>query len=412
MKGVPATMWGLLAQICAFLLPLTILIFILGFKLGRRHLLKVQSEMRALELAFNQLLEQMEAVSDNNLAVMENMSQEVRDLLQVTDQKCLYAHDLLQELERSCKDVKHVITAMPAIPPGIKGFDNRYIQEIRDTTGVLAERLERFEQNVGKIETELRFLSLMRATGSQSESCKSTPATTSLTTSQAQVVVSPTPVPATTPTTTLATPAITPAPPAMPTAVMKTMPATASQRPVAIPPPAENMASTPAISTTSTMPTPTTTPTTPIVPSSPTHVSRRNSERLDQAAPTDKKLVLAPAGPSGIKMMPALSTTDTEIVGLDSMSTELFGPSSIGDNTEASSISIIDRIRQQRITDLAPPDPAAVPTPGSKFHEVLQYFEAGVAIPQIAKRLKMTKGEVDLIVNMHGQRISSMRKVM
>ncbi|HNW34562.1 MAG TPA: hypothetical protein PKM25_06505 [Candidatus Ozemobacteraceae bacterium] len=128
--------------------------FIAGKRIGQRRFLKMQDEMKTLEKAFNQLLEQMELVSGHNLKVLDTKTQELRELLTVADKKCLYANDLMKEVEEMKRQLQNHnrtagATALPAPVNEIKL--RREVQELLDGTN---EQVHAIETRIFQLEQD------------------------------------------------------------------------------------------------------------------------------------------------------------------------------------------------------------------------------------------------------------------
>lgn len=111
--------------------------FFVGKRIGQRRFIKMQEEMKALEKSFNQLLEQMELVSGHNLQVLDNKTQELRELLNVVDKKCLYATDLMKEVDemkRRLQNHNRTAEASAAPAPVTEIKLRREMQEMQDET--------------------------------------------------------------------------------------------------------------------------------------------------------------------------------------------------------------------------------------------------------------------------------------
>lgn len=99
-------MWITALQITACVVVFVLVAFIAGKRIGQRRFIKVQEEMKALELSFNQLLEELDLVSNHNLKILENKTEKLKELLEVVDGKCLYVHDLLKEMDDGTEKLK------------------------------------------------------------------------------------------------------------------------------------------------------------------------------------------------------------------------------------------------------------------------------------------------------------------
>ena len=98
-------MWtAIQLTVCAIFLA--IVAYWVGRFFGKRKYLKLHEEMRALELSFNQLIDEMELASNHNMKVIEKQSEELSELLTIADQKILRVNDFLKELDETAANVK------------------------------------------------------------------------------------------------------------------------------------------------------------------------------------------------------------------------------------------------------------------------------------------------------------------
>ena len=127
-------------------------VFLAGKKIGERQYLKTREEMKALELSFNQLLEQMELVSNHNLKLMATKTSELQELLPIIDKKALYVRDLLDEVEE-----KNSLKGSSPIPTGIPEHaepDPRLERRIEDLRAMVMTRLQGLENQLSHLAGE------------------------------------------------------------------------------------------------------------------------------------------------------------------------------------------------------------------------------------------------------------------
>ncbi|MBF0498771.1 MAG: hypothetical protein HQM09_01450 [Candidatus Riflebacteria bacterium] len=255
-----------------------------GKRLGQHRIMKMQDEMRALELTLSQLIDQMELVSGHNLQVMEAKTAEMHELLPIIDKKLLHAHDIMtaiEEIKRPSPAINSVwpipsnqasdISKLPIADPGLR----RDLEEIRTS---VSTRQMSFDTRFSRIEERL----------------------TSLTADMARI--------------------------------QETMDeferlATLSLETVSVEPPA-----------------------------------------LETPEPNIDSISSSPASNSSIMKPTGVTVVDSIIPVLTTLPT------------------------------------AHEPLPGSPTHEVLELFKKGITTPQIARILKMGHGEVELIMNIFGQK--------
>lgn len=143
-------MWTVV-QVGICLGVLLLVSFLLGRKIGGRGLSKIHEEMKALETSFNHLLEQMELVSGHNLKVLETKTEELRDMLHAADKKCLYANDLLAEIETARRDLQSRLATQLSSPPAtlhekkLRLEIQELLEEVHAKIRLLERRLEALE---------------------------------------------------------------------------------------------------------------------------------------------------------------------------------------------------------------------------------------------------------------------------
>lgn len=146
-------MWTAIQLLTCVTIVLAITFFI-GKRIGQRRFIKMQEEMKALEKAFNQLLEQMELVSGHNLQVLDNKTQELRELLNVADKKCLYATDLMKEVDDMKRRLQNQnrTADVSAPPPAVSEIKLR--REMQDQLDAANGRIESIDGHIRKLEQE------------------------------------------------------------------------------------------------------------------------------------------------------------------------------------------------------------------------------------------------------------------
>lgn len=150
-------MW-MAAQIAFCVIMALLACFFIGKKLGARRFLKIQEEMKALEKAFNQLLEQMQLVSDHNLKVLEKQTNDLRELLHVADKKCLVANDLMQELETAGKAAKTDLSSIRDLSPYPRLSNDKEIKNLKDMIASSEARISDLESKLGKSDSRWKSL--------------------------------------------------------------------------------------------------------------------------------------------------------------------------------------------------------------------------------------------------------------
>ncbi|MDD2998756.1 MAG: hypothetical protein PHV05_06800, partial [Candidatus Riflebacteria bacterium] len=147
-------MWtALQIGVCVVFLLLTT--FFVGKKLGQRGFIKIRDEMRALELSFKHLADDINMVSDYNLKALESQSSELKELLTVTDKKCLYAGDLLKEIDHGVESLrKRNLNPANALNTIDQGLDKRFRKEVQDSLEEINGKLNDLTVRIKELEAD------------------------------------------------------------------------------------------------------------------------------------------------------------------------------------------------------------------------------------------------------------------
>ncbi len=174
-------MWTAIQLLTCMTIVLAITFFV-GKRIGQRRFIKMQEEMKALEKAFNQLLEQMELVSGHNLQVLDNKTQELRELLNVADKKCLYATDLMKEVDDMKRRLQNQnrTADVSTAPPAVSEIKLR--REVQDQLDAANGRIESIDMHIRKLEQEQeelfqQILSLKKCSLAMERAIQERPAT-------------------------------------------------------------------------------------------------------------------------------------------------------------------------------------------------------------------------------------------
>ena len=336
--------------------------FFFGKWLGGRRIFKAQEEMRALELSIKQLLQQWELTSDHNLKILTAKTEEIRDLLQVADKKSLYAHDLIDMGETCCAELQQKLRQAEEMTPAGNVADVRLRRDLQATVQVMQERIDILESRM----EELRQVGELLA--HQVKLVADRQRTQAVLKEETRHAVTQTPPPI----------RLSPVPPSVPSesADGEPPPEFAGERPSNRTVPLE----TPFRSPTPGNQTPTVTP-----------VARAVT------APAE-----SPMPPSGS------ADTDDPIAPRAALGSSSADPARL---SRAAMAATIPEVSDDSAAAGPGLDDLLHANPGTPFHDVLKLFQQGVSVPQIARNLKMGKGEVELILNIYGNRVK-MRKVM
>ncbi|NCB39804.1 MAG: hypothetical protein EOM80_13655 [Erysipelotrichia bacterium] len=147
-------MWtALQIGVCVVFLLLTT--FFVGKKLGQRGFIKIRDEMKALELSFKHLADDINMVSDYNLKALESQSSELKELLTVTDKKCLYAGDLLKEIDHGVESLrKRNLNPANALNTIDQGLDKRFRKEVQDSLEEINGKLNDLTARIKELEAD------------------------------------------------------------------------------------------------------------------------------------------------------------------------------------------------------------------------------------------------------------------
>ncbi|RCK80039.1 MAG: Proline-rich protein [Candidatus Ozemobacter sibiricus] len=402
-------MWTVV-QVGFILVVLLLACFFVGKKIGERRFARVHEEMKALEKSFNQLLEQMELVSGHNLKVLETKTEELRDMLHAADKKCLYANDLLSEIETARREWQSRLTAQSTTSgPGafhekkLRMEMQEWFEEVQGKILMLERRLDELERasRVGllrKVPEPLRSMAVGEAPAVPAADPRrgsGPPADDGLggvSTALASLVERVSHLAATAAPADGASAAGVIGSPGPMAAAPRTTTGASTGRSAPVAPVAPAAAPSPVGSTMESG-------------------SPRTRVGLSGPAAGDKviKFKAREEPPASVAEIPPL-VADDEIPATARLdATDEPSPPSPSPAAVAPAAS--PAAPAWAAEPPPPPDGLPLPEPGTPFHDVLQLARQGVSIPQIARMLNIGKGEVELIMNIYGAR-SPMRKVL
>ncbi len=140
-------------QIGVCLVFLILVAFWIGRKLGQRRFYQIQEEMRALELSFKNLMEDMEMVSAHNMKVLETRTEEIKELMTIADRKCIYVNDLLKEMDETSASLRmRNIGGSPAVTSIETGAERKAFKEMQSSLEGLLTRTTDLSGRVGELE--------------------------------------------------------------------------------------------------------------------------------------------------------------------------------------------------------------------------------------------------------------------
>ncbi len=145
-------MWTVV-QIGVCLVFLLLAAFWVGRKLGQRRFYQIREEMRALELSFKNLMEDMEMVSAHNMKVLETRTEEIKELMTITDRKCIYVNDLLKEMDETSVSLRiRNMSGSPAITNIEAGAERKLNKEMQATLESIVTHIADLSSRVNELE--------------------------------------------------------------------------------------------------------------------------------------------------------------------------------------------------------------------------------------------------------------------
>lgn len=145
-------MWVAL-QIGVCLVFLMLAAFWVGRKIGLRRFFKLEEEMKALELSFKHLVDDIEMVTSHNIKALDGQCGVLKELLVVADKKCLYANDLLKELDTGVESLrKRNLNPANALASIDQGLDKRFRKEVHDTLEEMLKKIVNMNDRIGELE--------------------------------------------------------------------------------------------------------------------------------------------------------------------------------------------------------------------------------------------------------------------
>lgn len=142
-----------LAVCVVFLLTVA---FWVGRLFGKRRYLKLHEEMKALELSFRQVIDDMELASSHNMKVFEKQSEDLGELLTIADKKILRVNDFLKEMDEACADLRRKSSAgfTPIEPILNSSADRKFRNEIDEVLDEMSKRIKNMSRRIEAVEEE------------------------------------------------------------------------------------------------------------------------------------------------------------------------------------------------------------------------------------------------------------------
>lgn len=139
--------------ICATFLVLAA--YWVGRFFGKRRYLKLHEEMKALELSFNQLIEEMELASSHNMKVIEKQSEDLAELLNIADKKILRVNDFLSELDETAEELKRKANLSSSINESVsQPGERKFRQELNLAIEELQSEIQEFSRRLTEMENQ------------------------------------------------------------------------------------------------------------------------------------------------------------------------------------------------------------------------------------------------------------------
>jgi len=145
-------MWTVV-QIGVCLISLILGAFWFGRKIGQRRFYQIKEEMRALELSFKNLMEDMEMVSAHNMKVLETRTEEIKELMTIADRKCIYVNDLLKEIDESSASLRmRNFGGSTAVTSIETGAERKLYKELQSSLESVSARIADLGGRVSELE--------------------------------------------------------------------------------------------------------------------------------------------------------------------------------------------------------------------------------------------------------------------
>ncbi len=143
-------------QIAICLIFLVLAAFWTGKRIGRSRFFKLENEMKALELSFKHLVDDIEMVSSHNIKALDGQCSILKELLTIADKKCLYANDLLKEIDDGVESLrKRNLNPANALASIDQGLDKRFRKEVQDTLEEMLKKVVALDGRVRELEDRL-----------------------------------------------------------------------------------------------------------------------------------------------------------------------------------------------------------------------------------------------------------------
>ncbi|MBF0408143.1 MAG: hypothetical protein HQM10_12370 [Candidatus Riflebacteria bacterium] len=159
-------------------------VFWVGKKIGERKYLQIKEEMKALELSFNQLLNEVELMVSQNLNVMDSKIAETRELLPILDNKLLQSYDIITRLDEEKPTIRTADSTTIEARAEIVNFGKKCSavkSSFENRFNALEQKIHSLENIISRVEASLsninqnEILLIPAQTESSSHSIKTSP---------------------------------------------------------------------------------------------------------------------------------------------------------------------------------------------------------------------------------------------
>lgn len=134
--------------------------FFAGKKIGQRRHNKVLEQMKLLEKKYDHMLDDMSKTSLTCSEIIEKKTTKLIDLLEVIDQKCLYADDVIANLEEASNETKMQSGIAKRIVEKPKQnivyeADDKFKTELKEALSTMYSRIMDIENSLKNIKSRL-----------------------------------------------------------------------------------------------------------------------------------------------------------------------------------------------------------------------------------------------------------------
>lgn len=134
--------------------------FFAGKKIGQRRHNKVLEQMKLLEKKYDHMLDDMSKTSLTCSEIIEKKTTKLIDLLEIIDQKCLYADDVIANLEEASNETKMQSGIAKRIVEKpkqniVSEADDKFKTELKEALSTMYSRIMDIENSLKNIKSRL-----------------------------------------------------------------------------------------------------------------------------------------------------------------------------------------------------------------------------------------------------------------